>query len=216
MACRRAFGKDRKPMTEQLSSEKQTVILEAARKRFAYYGFSKVTMDEIAADIGMGKASLYYYFPTKESLFHEVVKQESDQFLRDIQSMLGEKIPACDMLRKYATKRSEYFKNLANLRALQFQQPAETRLTFVGLYNDFKQQEVNLLQQILVIGQKAGEFSISDTQHSAEIVIQMLYGPRAWLLHKRENTLDEETYQALEQSAKEIVEIILNGIRKRK
>ena len=54
------------------------------------------------------------------------------------------------------------------------------------------------------------------TRHSAEIVIQMLYGPRAWLLHKRENTLDEETYQALEQSAKEIVEIILNGIRKRK
>ena len=54
-------------MTEQLSTEKQAVILDAARKRFAYYGFSKVTMDEIAADIGMGKASLYYYFPTKES-----------------------------------------------------------------------------------------------------------------------------------------------------
>ena len=78
-------------MPEQLSTEKQAVILDAARKRFAYYGFSKVTMDEIAADIGMGKASLYYYFPTKESLFEEVVKQEKNQFFNDIHSMMREK-----------------------------------------------------------------------------------------------------------------------------
>ena len=68
-------------MSEQLTSEKQAVILDAARKRFAYYGFSKVTMDEIAADVGLGKASLYYYFPTKEGLFVEVIKDEKSQFL---------------------------------------------------------------------------------------------------------------------------------------
>ncbi len=203
-------------MTEQLSTEKQAVILDAARKRFAYYGFSKVTMDEIAADIGMGKASLYYYFPTKESLFQEVIKQESNQFLDDIQSMINEKILPCDMLRKYAAKRIEHFRNLANLRALQFQQSAEMKLPFLELFKDFQKQEVNLLQQILVIGKKAGEFPISDPQQSAEIIIQMLYGPRAWFLHKRENNLNDDTYSALEQSSKEIIEIILNGIRKRK
>jgi len=210
-------------MTEQLSSEKQVddstrraAILDAARKRFAYYGFSKVTMDEIAADIGMGKASLYYYFPTKESLFQEVVKEESAQFLNDIQALIDKNMKPCDMLRQYAQRRIEHFRNLANLRALQFQQNSETRLPFLELFNDFKKQEVNLLQQILVIGKKAGEFSIADPQHSAETVMQMLYGPRAWILHKRENKLDDETYRAFEQSAKEIVEIILNGIRKRK
>ncbi len=202
-------------MTEQLSTEKQAVILDAARKRFAYYGFSKVTMDEIAADIGMGKTSLYYYFPTKESLFQEVIKQESDQFLDDIQSMISEKIPPCDMLQMYAAKRIEHFRNLANLRALQFQQTAELRLPFLELFKDFQKQEVSLLQQILVIGKQAGEFSITSPEQSAEIIIMMLYGPRAWYLHKRGNSLDDETYKVLEQSSKEIVEIILNGIRKR-
>ena len=120
------------------------------------------------------------------------------------------------MLRKYAAKRIEHFRSLANLRALQFQQSAELKLSFLELFKDFQKQEVALLQQILVIGKKAGEFSISDPQQSAEIIIQMLYGPRAWFLHKRENDLDDETYTALEQSSKEIVEIILNGIRKRK
>ncbi len=203
-------------MQEQLSSEKQAVILDAARKRFAYYGFSKVTMDEIAADIGMGKASLYYYFPTKESLFEEVVKQEKNQFFNDIHSMTEKKIPSCDMLRRYAAKRMEHFRNLANLRALGFQQQGEMRASSVELYEEFQKQEVKALQQILQLGKKNGDFGISNPQQSAEAIMQMLYGPRSWFLHKLQRDLDDETFHLLEQATKEIVEIILNGIRKRK
>ncbi len=203
-------------MAEQLSSEKQTLILDAARKRFAYYGFSKVTMDEIASDVGMGKASLYYYFPTKEGLFQEVVRQEKEQFLNNVRTMISGKILPCDMLRQYASKRVEYFRNLANLRALQFQQPVETRASFLELFKDFQHEEVALLQRILEIGKESGDFDVKDPQHSAEIIMQMFYGPRAWLLLKRDNRLDDETYNMLEGSARQIAEVILNGIRKRK
>jgi TetR/AcrR family transcriptional regulator len=203
-------------MTEQLSSEKQALIIDAARKRFAYYGFSKVTMDEIAGDVGLGKASLYYYFPTKENLFEEVIKGEKNQFLADIQSMIGKKMAPSDMLRQYAQRRIQHFRQLANLRALQFQQSPETRASFLQLFKEFQRQEIGLLEQILELGKNAGEFSFTDTQQSAEVIIQMFYGPRAWLLLKRENKLDDETYHILEQSTKEIAEIILNGIRKRK
>jgi len=203
-------------MTEQLSTEKQSVILDAARKRFAYYGFSKVTMDEIAADVGMGKASLYYYFPTKESLFEEVVKQEKNQFFNDIQTMTEGKTAPCEMLRQYAAKRIEHFRNLANLRALGFQQHGEMKSWSVGLYEDFQKQEVQALMRILQIGKRNGDFVISNPQQSAEIIMQMLYGPRSWYLHKLQRNLDEETFNVLEQATKEIVEIILNGIKKRK
>ncbi len=203
-------------MTEQLSTEKQAIILDAARKRFAYYGFSKVTMDEIAADVGLGKASLYYYFPTKENLFQEVIKQEKDQFLANIQSMIARKLSPTEMLRQYAQRRIQHFRNLANLRALQFQQSPEGRASFLALYKEFQRQEVVLLQQILDLGRKSGEFAVSETRPMAEIIIQMFYGPRAWLLIKREQELDDETYRALEQATKDIAEVILNGIRKRK
>ena len=43
-------------MSEEKIKEK--AIIKAARERFAHFGFSKVTMDEIAADIEMGKACL--------------------------------------------------------------------------------------------------------------------------------------------------------------
>ena len=203
-------------MTEQLSSEKQSIILDAARKRFAYYGFSKVTMDEIASDVGLGKASLYYYFPTKENLFQEVIKQEKDQFFANIQSMIDKRLSATEMLRQYAQRRIQHFRNLANLRALQFQQSPESRASFLSLFKEFQHQEIILLQQILDLGKKAGEFSVADTHQLAEVIIQMFYGPRAWLLIKREQELNDETYRVLEQSTKDIAEVILNGIRKRK
>ncbi len=203
-------------MTEQLSTEKHDMILRAARKRFAYYGFSKVTMDEIAADVGMGKASLYYYFPTKESLFHEVIKHESEQFFSGINSMLTEKIPACKMFRSYAGKRLEHFRTLVNLRALSLQQSAETRISFLELYKDFHKQEVEILQQIFQLGKKNGEFSVTNPQQTAEVILQMFYGSRAWFFKVRENSLDEGTYNEMESAMKSMIEIIINGISKRK
>ena len=74
-------------MSENLSGEKTQNILSAARRRFAHYGFSKVTMDEIAGDVEMGKASLYYYFPTKEDLFKAVVIQEQNEFVNYIETL---------------------------------------------------------------------------------------------------------------------------------
>jgi len=202
-------------MPEQISTEKQASIIDAARKRFAYYGFSKVTMDEIASDVGMGKASLYYYFPTKEVLFQEVIKQEKDQFLNNIRSMVEEGIPPSDLLLQYASRRVEYFRNLANLRALQFQQSAETRASHLELFKDFQKQEVALIQQVLDIGKASGEFDIEDTSQSAEIIMQMFYGPRAWLVLKSDHALDDKTYHTLEESSKQIAKVILNGIRQR-
>ncbi len=210
-------------MTEQLSAEKQVdestrraVILDAARKRFAYYGFSKVTMDEIAADVGMGKASLYYYFPTKEKLFEQVLKQEMSQFFDSVKLMIEKKISSADLLRRNASKRIEHFRNLANLRALISQQQGELKTCAMELYREFQHEEVKVLQEILMIGKKSGEFGISNPQQAAEAIMQMLYGPRSWYLHKLQRNPDDETYNLIEQSTKEIVEIILNGIRKRK
>ncbi len=208
--------KGRNTMAEQLSTEKHDMILGAARKRFAYYGFSKVTMDEIAADVGMGKASLYYYFPTKDSLYHEVIKHEAEQFFSGINSMLTEKIPACKMFRSYAGKRLEHFKTLVNLRALSLQQSAETKASSLELFKDFHKHEVEILQHILQIGKKNGEFSVSNPQQTAEVILQMFYGSRAWFLKIKENSLDEEAYVEMESSMKSMIEIIINGITIRK
>ncbi|MGM1430244.1 TetR/AcrR family transcriptional regulator [Sphingobacterium lactis] len=48
-------------------------IIEAALKRFAHFGFHKTTMNEIADDLRITKANLYYYYPDKSTLILDVV-----------------------------------------------------------------------------------------------------------------------------------------------
>ena len=202
-------------MTEQLSNEKKSLILDAACKRFAYYGFSKVTMDEIASDVGLGKASLYYYFPTKESLFETVLRNEFDQFFSSIENILNQDISACKIFRMYATERLEYFKKLVNLRALSIQGSAESKNVDFEMFKEFQHAEIDMIQRILQIGKKRGEFLVSNPKKTAEIILQMFFGARVWNLKMRQNVFNEETFEAMRVAMKEIIEIIINGILKK-
>lgn len=49
-------------------------IIEVALKRFCHYGFSKTTMNEIAEDLRITKANLYYYYNDKTALINDVIR----------------------------------------------------------------------------------------------------------------------------------------------
>lgn len=48
-------------------------ILTQAEQLFIQFGYSKVTMDEIAASVGISKKTLYKFFPGKEALVKEMI-----------------------------------------------------------------------------------------------------------------------------------------------
>lgn len=54
--------------------EERDRIMEKARERFLHYGFAKVTLDEIASDLGLSKKTLYKHFASKEDLLKEAVR----------------------------------------------------------------------------------------------------------------------------------------------
>jgi len=62
--------------------EQETLILAAAEKVFAEAGFGGATMQLIADMAGLPKANLHYYFPTKESLYRQVVQNIFQIWLR--------------------------------------------------------------------------------------------------------------------------------------
>jgi AcrR family transcriptional regulator len=49
-------------------------ILDTAQDLFIDKGYEKISLREIAEAVGITKAALYYYFPTKEDLFKELVR----------------------------------------------------------------------------------------------------------------------------------------------
>ena len=65
--------------TEVTDSEKK--ILEAAKKVFESLGFAGARMQLIADEAGISKASLHYYFRSKENLFDRIFNETMDEFM---------------------------------------------------------------------------------------------------------------------------------------
>ena len=61
--------------------EKGTAILEAARRLFTTQGYDGASMDQIAAEAGVSKLTVYSHYGDKEALFAEVVKSYCEQQL---------------------------------------------------------------------------------------------------------------------------------------
>ncbi len=61
-------------MRNCLNTEQQK-ILGFCRNYFLENGFYKTTMDEVAAQLRMSKKTIYKYYPTKEELVRETIKE---------------------------------------------------------------------------------------------------------------------------------------------
>lgn len=49
-------------------------ILQTARVQFFAYGYTALTMDELAAELGVSKKTLYVHFPSKDQLVGEILQ----------------------------------------------------------------------------------------------------------------------------------------------
>lgn len=64
-------------------------ILDAAVSWAAVTGFRKLSMDEIARQARVGRATLYKYFPGRDALIAATVQTELARFSRDVQTVIG-------------------------------------------------------------------------------------------------------------------------------
>ena len=62
-------------------------IIKAAQRRFVRHGLAKTTLEEIARDLRLGKATIYHYFKSKEEIFYSVLNSEIERYIEEIKSI---------------------------------------------------------------------------------------------------------------------------------
>ena len=72
--------------------ERKIRILKGALNVFRDVGIEKTTMDEIAIESGFGKATLYYYFSSKDDVFIDIMEQGWKQLWEGIESRIVEEV----------------------------------------------------------------------------------------------------------------------------
>jgi AcrR family transcriptional regulator len=81
-------------------AEREQQTLDAARALFAEHGFAAVTMDDVAAAVGVTKPLLYTYFGNKERLYLACMAPAGDALLATVvEAIRGARSPG-DMLER--------------------------------------------------------------------------------------------------------------------
>ncbi|MEF3305864.1 TetR/AcrR family transcriptional regulator [Paenibacillus sp. GYB003] len=72
-------------LKEKQREDRERLILHYAERVMLEKGYHDVSMDEIAAGVGVAKGTLYLHFPKKEDLAYALVKPKMQSFLSSVE-----------------------------------------------------------------------------------------------------------------------------------
>jgi AcrR family transcriptional regulator len=133
-------------------------ILEAARASFLEHGYERTSMDSVARDAGVSKATVYVHFSSKQALLHRLIEDEFTLPMPLLQRAPGAQMDIEAALKDIARNFTQIFLDSQGLgfhrlimaNASQFPEIAET---FMNAGPRKRAAEVGaLLQQAVELG----------------------------------------------------------------
>ena len=86
-------------LKQQERQVREDLIIEAARNVFGAKTYDKVSMNQIAKAAGIGKSSIYTYFPNQEALFVEIACRDTESFIATLKQALEDQTrPSLELL----------------------------------------------------------------------------------------------------------------------
>ncbi|UIR57486.1 TetR/AcrR family transcriptional regulator [Sphingobacterium sp. SRCM116780] len=183
------------------TDNKKDLIIAAAIRRFSHYGFSKTAMNEIADDLKITKANLYYYYPDKTTLIHDVILSITDDFRKMEQEVIeNSKSSIIDLLLELLELKSSFIerhymlhmnenlewikgaplqtlmrelhaKEIAQV-ALLFQKGIDQKELYIADVNKASETYVHIMKSIGLIGILSDVFTGIPTQCNVGNVLQ--------------------------------------------
>jgi len=152
-----------------VSAERRAQIIRAALACFVRKGYYHTTMDDIVAESGLSKGSLYWYFESKDDLFVSALTSLLADLDQAIAAALEQHATAADKLRAMALELSRFFQSAKGSFNLfvEFWAQDSHREKFGQLRTDMLTQFKEVVVGIIEEGISNGEFRPVDTEQLA-------------------------------------------------
>ena len=140
------------------AKNKDTQILNAAAKHFAINGFGGARVDEIAAEAGVNKATLYYRIGDKAAIYDRIFIDMLDNVLADISEKIALAKTAEDKFKAYAYAIANVCSSNSYISPFILREVASGG-SHMSENAIAKMKQVRLtLAEILTLGVESGEF----------------------------------------------------------
>lgn len=154
--------------------ESRARILAAAERAFARDGLAGARTDAIAAQAGVNKALLYYYFKSKESLYEAIIEEHLRDFNERAFAILSADGSARVLLLRYVNEHFDFLSQ-RRLHAALFQQlimkggkPPER------LFRKYIVPRAAAVRELLERGIRDGELRKTDPFHTAMSLVALI------------------------------------------
>ena len=132
-------------------------ILDGALEVFKEKGLEGATMDEIANSSGFGKATLYYYFKSKEDVLSEILNEGWMKIWESLEPVIADQKSPRKTFVNLLMKIVEYAQRRPGLFEFLFNAPKAIKLDDQP-WKEYQHRLYTVIQGLLEDGIKAGEF----------------------------------------------------------
>tara|TARA_Y100000748_G_scaffold196436_1_gene164577 strand:- start:75 stop:671 length:597 start_codon:yes stop_codon:yes gene_type:complete len=142
---------------------RQDRILEGALSVFKEKGLEGATMDQIASAAGFGKATLYYYFKSKEEVLSAILVDGWQNIWESLEPVIAEEGSPRKTFVNVLIKIAENAQKRPGLFEFLFNVPKAIKLDDQP-WKDYQHKLYAIIQGLLEDGVKQGEFPKVDPQ----------------------------------------------------
>lgn len=188
--------------------KKRERIITAAGTVFGRYGFKDTRMDKIAAEAGMGKSSLYYYFISKEELFEAVVEREAEHLKYEIIKATRDITDPYKRMKTYVIARMKAFNDSINLYTAVKTNYLD-HLPFIDkVRTKYDKEEMKMVESILKDGVRNNRFKLVNTELATIAIVTAIKGLEY-------NIIIRNGSGNMEQKVEQLLMFLFYGIVKR-
>ncbi len=188
-------GKTRR---EVLTEFRHAEILAAARKVFAQHGFTASTLDQIAAEAGIAKGTIYLYFSSKDEILWAAIRSRIHTMLDRASVEMEKVVTAPEKLRTWLRVRFSALRedeDFLRVYYSEFGQMCRLKGMFRQEFRDLYQRSAAMLIAVLEEGIRNGEVRPLPTQEIALALMNLSRDMFAeQLLDMYSSTVDQEQF----------------------
>lgn len=171
-----AARKPGRPPNPEIRNRREEEILDAAAKLFAHYGYSDMTTQVLADTLGVGKGTIYRYFPTKRALFLAAADRMMRELTARVDLAIADLPEPIDQMRRAIETYLAYFVERPEVAELLIQERAHFKDRKKPTYFEYRDASRGRWKEAFADLIRQGRVRDVPTERITEVIGDLLYG----------------------------------------